>query len=416
MEWSERVRMALEGLSDHPRRAVASAMGVFWGAAAIILLLAWGAGFREFMKAELSSFGRGCIIVIPGVSSSGHPGYRKGVRVRIARTDAARAEAEAGPLVEAILPLQWSTRRRLVEAKGRNRRLDVNGTDERYAAYRGFAMAQGRFFDSSEVQGRKPVAVLGHEAATFLFGQADAAVGRSLRISGKAFQVIGVTDEKGRQYVETRRPDNRLVIVPITTAESRLGMDAEAVSRLLVYGRPGVPGPIVRARALAALGPRSGFHPQDQDAVRSYDVTEFFGLVDLFYAGFMIFVGIAGTVTLVIGGVGIANYHLAILAERSLEIAVAKAVGARERTLALQTILEALIVAGGAAAGGLLLGLLGCWALATLPPADTIPAPIVSPVGLGVTFLALLAVSITASAIPAARVRTIGVSAALRQS
>jgi len=416
MEWSERLRMAFEGLGDHPRRAVASAMGVFWGAAAIVLLLAWGAGFREYMKKELSSFGRGCVIVIPGRTSSGFPGFREGVLVRVGREDVLRAESEAADLVEAILPIQWTTERVVVEAGGRNRRLHVDGTDHRYPAYRGFELAFGRWFDAREVAGHKAVVVLGWQAAEQLFGRPAEALGRPLRVAGQGFEVIGVTSEKGRQYVETRRADNQLVMMPITTAEDRLGLDEERITRLLVYPRKAVRAVDARTATLAALGPYAGFHPDDADAVRSYDVTEFLGLVDLFYAGFMIFVGVAGTVTLLIGGVGIANYHLATLAERSAEIAVAKAVGARERTLAVQTVLEALLVAGAAAAGGLATGLVGCWALATLPPPDTLPAPIVSPLALGVTFAALLAVSITASVIPALRVRAIGVAAALRQA
>jgi putative ABC transport system permease protein len=414
MEWSERLRMAREGLGDHPGRAVASSLGVFWGAAAIVVLLAWGAGFRVYMKHELSSFGRGCVIMLPGITSSGFPGYRAGVWVRIGREETARAEAAAGDRVDAVLPIQWSRERAVVEAEGRYRRLDVNGVDARYPAYRGFEVAHGRFFSPDEVAKRRTVAVLGPTAARSLFGDPAAAVGRSVRVDGRSFEVVGVTDDKGRQYLETRRPDDRLVLVPITTGEDRLGFDEERLSRILVYPRPGVDAADALRATLEALGPLAGFHPDDADAVRTYDVTEFLGLVDLFYAGFMIFVGVAGTVTLVIGGVGIANYHLAILAERTVEIAVAKAVGARERTLAVQTVLEALLVAGTAAAAGVLLGLVICWALTTLPPPDTVPPPLVSPLALGVTFLALLAVSVTASVIPALRVRATPVAAALR--
>ena len=79
----ESLSQALEALSDHPRRVVASSLGVFWGAAAIVLLMAGGAGFREYMKIELGSFGRGLVMMYPASTSSGFPGYRKGVRVEI---------------------------------------------------------------------------------------------------------------------------------------------------------------------------------------------------------------------------------------------------------------------------------------------------------------------------------------------
>ena len=111
MELRESLRQALEALSDHPRRVVASSLGVFWGAAAIVLLMAGGAGFREYMKIELSSFGRGLVMMYPASTSSGFPGYRKGVRVEIARRDAVAAERENPELIEAILPEHTSEKR-----------------------------------------------------------------------------------------------------------------------------------------------------------------------------------------------------------------------------------------------------------------------------------------------------------------
>jgi len=123
---------------------------------------------------------------------------------------------------------------------------------------------------------------------------------------------------------------------------------------------------------------------------------------------------LAGSLTLVIGGIGVANYQLATIAERSMEIAVARAIGARTRTVMTQTALEALLVAGGAALAGVALGLLGCLALATLPPPGMFPAPIVSPVVVGITLSALLAVAAAAAILPALRVRQLDVATALR--
>ena len=91
MELRESLRQAVEVLSDHPRRAAASSLGVFWGAAAIVLLMAWGAGFRDYMKIELGRFGRSFVMMFPATTSSGFPGYRKGVRVEISREDVVAA-------------------------------------------------------------------------------------------------------------------------------------------------------------------------------------------------------------------------------------------------------------------------------------------------------------------------------------
>ncbi|MEE9607243.1 MAG: ABC transporter permease [Myxococcota bacterium] len=414
MEAREQLRQVAESIADHPGRVVASSMGVFWGAAAIVLLMAFGSGFREYMRAELDRYGKGAVQLFPASTSSGFPGYRKGVAVEIARADAAAAERVLSEELEALLPEHRSEERVLVEAGGRVRRLDLSASDERFAHYRNFAMAHGRFFDASDLERRRPVAVLGHAAAEDLFGRAAAAVGETLRIEGHSLEVIGVARPKGRQYTNTHRPDNRLLMVPVTTAESRLGYREQALTSLLLIPRAGVEAERAVAAVLARLGPPSGFHPEDADAVKWYDTTAILAMSDLFSTGFLIFVGVAGTITLLIGGVGIANYHLATLAERTVEIAVARAIGARTRTLMIQALAEAAIVSAGSALLGVLLGLAGCAALAALAPPGQFPRPIVSGLVLGVTLTATLAVAIVAGAVPASRVRRIEIAAALR--
>ncbi len=414
MDLRESLRQAVETLSDHPRRVVACSLGVFWGAAAIVLLMAWGAGFREYMKSELSRYGRRSVMMYPASTSSGFPGYRKGVRVEISREDAAIAERGNTDLVEAILPEHLSEERVLVEAGDRVRRLDLSACDSRYAHYRKFEVGQGRFLDASDVEGRRAVAILGFDAAVDLFGTAERAVGRRIRVEGRGFEVIGVADRKGRQYMNTHRPDNRLLIVPITTAEDKLGYRKEAVSRLMVYQLPGVSAADSVEAVLASLGPRAGFHPDDADAVKWFDFAQHLGLVDLFYAGFSVFIGVAGIVTLLIGAIGIANYHLATLRERSVEIAVSKAIGATNRTLLLQTVLESLLVSGGAALGGVALGLAACAVIGRLSASQALPQPIISLPAVAVTFVAVLGVAAVAAALPARRVARIEISTALR--
>ncbi len=414
MELREYLRQAIEILSDHPRRVVASSLGVFWGAAAIVLLLAWGAGFREYMKSELGRYGRSAVTMYPASTSSGFPGYRKGVRVEISREDAAAVARENANLIETILPEHLSEERLLVEAGDRVRRLDMSAADHRYAHYRKFAIGQGRFFDASDVEDRRAVAILGFEAAADLFGDAERALGGRIRVEGRGFEVIGVADPKGRQYMNTNRPDNRLLILPITTAEAKLGFRKEAVSRLMVFTLPGISAAESVNAVLSSLGPRAGFHPEDGDALKWFDNAQLLDLVDLFYAGFSVFIGVAGIITLLIGAVGIANYHLATLSERSVEIAVSKAIGATNRTLIFQTVLESLLVSGSAALGGVALGLAACAALGRISASQSLPHPIVSLPAVVVTFVAVLGVAVVAASLPARRVSRIEISEALR--
>ena len=415
MDGREGLRVAWESITEQPRRVAASAMGVFWGAAAIVLMLAWTTGFRDYMKAEFGRYGRGGVFIIAGITSSGFSGQRAGVRVRMSREDARRAERDHVELVEAILAEHRSQERLLVEAGGRVRRLDLAASDHRFAQYRNFQLGAGRFFSASELERRRPVAVLGHEAAAELFGEPARGVGTTLRVNGEAFELIGVFDEKsGRQYTNTNRPDNRLLVIPSTAAEARLGYDEDRISVLMAYPWPGVDPEEAFRAVVTTLAERRGFHPEDTDAVRHFDSTSSFRLLDLMHAAFSVFIGLAGTITLLVGGVGIANYHLALLAEREVEIGVAKAIGARNRTLMLQAVLESCLVAGTAAVLGLGVGLGGCAALAHLAPAEMFPVPVVSGSAIAITFVALVAVAAVSALVPALRVRRMDVSLALR--
>lgn len=404
-----------EALADHPRRTIASSLSVFWASAAILVLLAWGSGFRSLMEEELGRYGQGGLRVRPGITSSGFPGFRSGRRVAWTLEDIEVSARGHGDRIEALLPEYASETDRLplVEAEGRVRRLPISAVDDRWAGYRNFQVSEGEFFGRSDVERARPVAVLGYDAAEALFEGQEDVVGRTVRIDGQPFRVVGVAASKGRQYIDPERPDDNLLIVPITAAEKRLGYD-ERTPYFTLIARPGVNSEAALAALLTTLGPRASFHPEDDDAVRWNDTSELLGVIDLLAAGFFGFVAFAGTITLLVGGVGIANLQLTSLAERSVEIATAKAVGARDRTLVLQAVLEALIVAGGASLLGTLTGLATCSTLGALLPPGLFPAPQITWPVLLVSGLGFAGVAVAASVMPALSVRRIDVSAALR--
>jgi putative ABC transport system permease protein len=214
--------------------------------------------------------------------------------------------------------------------------------------------------------------------------------------------------------MNTNRPDNRLLMVPITAAEARLGFSAEDVEWLSVFPKTGVSAQEALSAVVATIAGRVGFHPDDTDAVRWFDTTKLLRMIDLMHIGFLAFIGIAGTVTLLVAGVGIANFQLATLAERTAEIGVCKALGARNRTLMAQTILESLTVSAGTAVLGLGFGLAGCALLDAVTPQGILPTPVISAPAVVITTAALVGVAMIAATIPALRVRKMEIAAALR--
>jgi putative ABC transport system permease protein len=368
------------------------------------------------MRSELGRYGRGGVQVLAGATSSAFPEYRAGVQISFSLEDLRAAEETGADVVEAILPYKTGGETLLlVEAGGRVQRLDVSASDERTFAYRNFRLSAGRAYDEGDVEAGAPVAVLGFDAAGDLFGAPASAVGHTIRIEGSPFEVIGVAARKGEQYIDPSRPDDRLVHIPITAAHARLGW-SEQIQNFLLVPRAGVEPEVAVRGALEALGRRAGFHPDDIEAIRRNDTSRLLRGVDFAYRGFVFFIGIAGTVTLLVGGVGIANLQLVVLAERIVEIGIATTLGARNATLVAQAVLETTLVAWAASSAGVLLGLAGCFALRQFPPSGLFPVPIVSGTVAAITFVTLVSVAAIAALLPALRVRRMDIASALRAS
>ena len=215
--------------------------------------------------------------------------------------------------------------------------------------------------------------------------------------------------------MQTNRPDNRLLVVPITAAHSRRGVDPERLSLLAVYLREGVDSQGALRAVTSALALRENFHPDDRDALRSFDIAAILGSISLMKVGIVVFIGLAGTITLLIGGIGIANFHLATLEERAAEIGVAKALGARNRSLVAQTVLESALVSTTAGLLGLGVGYAITALASRMIPPGLFPTPEVSPSVAMVTLGTLVGVTGLAAIVPARRVSRIDISLALRE-
>jgi ABC-type antimicrobial peptide transport system permease subunit len=413
MDVREALEQATDAVLEHPRRSIGAGVGTFLGAAILTVLLAWSSGFRDFMRGELMSYGRGSLWLTPRATSSDFPGFRGGVAVRFARRDLELAESSSVDAVEAVLPQHQSRERMLAEVEGTYRQVDVSGVDPRFFALRSFEVEHGHLFTARDLESFRPVAVLGAEIAAALFGSGRDAIGGRVRIEGHAFEVVGVTRRKSRQYINPSRPDNELVIVPITSAESRLGFDAENVHRVDIYPRSGAEPERALDAVLAVLGPRSGFSPRDTSAYQWADTARLVRLTDAMYLGFTVFLSLCGVIILAIGGVGIANHQLTVLGERSVELAVARALGARRRDLILVISIESLLLSLSAALSGVIAAAAACLIAGALIPSD-VPTPRVTHVVLGITALALVVVTAVATLIPVSRITKEEVAVGLR--
>lgn len=340
------VREALYGLSHHRLRAGLSALGISWGIVSVVTLLAYGNGFHAAIAHGMrNAFSEGVVVIWPGQTSLQAGGERAGRPVRLTVDD---AEAVAGlPLVKYASP-EFVERVPVVYG-ARQATYAVRGVNASYGTMRSERPAEGggRFVNADDVVERRRVAFLGSEVARKLFGLRPA-VGETVRIAGLPFEVVGVMEDKV-QMSSYYSPDKECVFVPYTA----LGQFASI--RYLDTMVFQTMNPLQHERIVRdvrdLLARRHRYNPADERAVIMNDSAENMAMIGGITDGLKVVLGFIGVLTLLIGGVGIMNIMYVSVTERTKEIGIRKAIGARRHEILFQFLLEAVVTTfvGGAA-------------------------------------------------------------------
>jgi len=348
------VREAWDGLGRHRLRAGLSALGISWGIVSVVMLLAYGDGFSRALATGMrNAFSDGVVVAWPGQTSLQAGGERAGRRVWLTPADA-EAVSEL-PLIEAASP--EFVERVPVASRTRQATYAVRGVNAAYGAMRGErpASGQGRFLQPDDLAARRRVAFLGSEVARKLFGPRPA-VGETIRIAGLPFEVVGVMEEKV-QLSSYFSPDAECVFIPWTTMGDFA--DVRHLDTLVFQ----TVDPAVHERGVQQvrelLARRHRYNPADMRAVILDDSAEGMASIGGIAAGLQVVLAFIGVLTLLIGGVGIMNVMYVSVTERTREIGVRIALGARRRDILRQFLLEALAItfAGGAVGTVVSLGL-----------------------------------------------------------
>ncbi len=349
----ESLRVALSGLSSNRLRSVLTMLGIVIGVSAVIALVTLGQGFQDYLNNTFQSLGSNLVIVIP--QSPGGPNAKN---VKAKPLTMADAQAISNPLyVSGLLAVapEYSTNVR-VAANSKSLTMLLNGTTTQWQKAREWYVGEGRFFEESDITTSARVAVLGVTTARKLLDSETDAVGQSLRINNIPFTVIGLLTEKGGLGNA-----DFLLLVPITTAQTRLG-DANARTTSGVYRITDLFAKTVtdknmqsvKAQIEQLLTDRHDIQfigDEDFMVITSEQILNTLGSI----TGLLtIFLGLIAGISLVVGGIGVMNIMLVSVTERTREIGLRKAVGARYMDLMLQFLLESI----GLALGGGLLGVL----------------------------------------------------------
>ena len=331
---------AWKSLRFHARRSILTMLGIAWGIATVVLLLAYGTGFERTVLMALESFGTKVIYVFPGRTSQQTGGEKAGRRIQVQLADM-EAIASSVPLVKAVSPQVEANFK--VSYGVRSQEFKANGVYPVLARIRKMEISEGRWLDETDELEHARVAVLGSEVKHRLFSGRPA-VGESIRIGGMSFDVIGVLLKKVQ---DTDEPDSRQVYIPF----SAMGQlhDTRYLSMIAVEAESAGAHAQVVQQIRERLGERLRFRPSDKRALWVWDVVNTLEEVGIITGSLKVLFAFIGALTLAIGGVGVMNIMLVSVMQRTREIGTQKSLGARRRHILLQFLAEALLItfAGG---------------------------------------------------------------------
>jgi putative ABC transport system permease protein len=354
-------REAAQALKFNRQRSILTCVSLAWGVACFVILYSYGDGFHVAMQTAFRAVGQDLVLTFGGQTSTQAGGERAGRRIRLELSDVA-AIRESVPMVAAVSP-ELLVRGATVVRGYRTQTLTVRAAAAAYGRIRNETMATGRWLSPEDQAQKQRVAVLGSKAAEKLFGEIPPE-GEEITINGMRFAVIGVLKTK-TQISNYNTPDNECLFIPYETAS--LYRDLKYPD--FIVWMPA--SPVFRETAVRqvreTLARVHNFSSKDERAVRLIVFNEFMRIIDTMGIGLRILLGFIGTLTLAIGGVGLANIMLVSVTQRTREIGVLKSIGATRRSILAQFLLEAMAIVTFGGAIGVAAGWGATSALQTLP-------------------------------------------------
>ena len=361
----ETVGMALSTLKANRLRSLLTMLGIVIGNASVITLVGVGQGAQNLAAGQLSTLGANVLFIVPGRNDT----RRQGIDTpKTLVLEDATAIAEQVPSVRRVAP--QITLSDVVQAGSLAATATISGVTPNFLPVRNFEVAQGRFLSEADLKGARSVAVIGPDLRDKLMPTGEA-IGRQLRIRDQSFQVIGVLAAKGAVFGANQ---DEAAYIPLTTMVSRLsGRDPTygvTLSFISVEAQNEQSTGAASFQITNLLRQRHRILRDDDFSVRSQKDAQ--TIVGTITGGLTLMLGAIGAVSLLVGGIGIMNIMLVSVSERTEEIGLRKALGARSTDVLLQFLVESLVLAslGGVIGSGLGIGTIALVAALTPLPAS----------------------------------------------
>ncbi|MGH7496966.1 MAG: ABC transporter permease [bacterium] len=403
------LREFIDDLRAQKLRTFLTIFGIIWGTVSIVVLLAFGMGFKKQLSINMHGIGESIAIMFPGRTTKAFAGFGTGREMRFIEEDV-KLLATQVPEIAAISP-EFSRRGVTVRVGENILNPLVTGVYPIYSEMRNIIPeAGGRFVNPQDLQHRRRVAVIGDKVKEFLFGE-QSGLGKIIYVGETPFLVIGVMQKKTQNSSYNSRDRDR-IFIPASTFSSVFG--TINLSNMIYVPSDPMQSEAVREKVREALGKRYKFDPKDNDAIWIWDTAEFDKFLFYFFLAFNIFMGLIGTMTLAVGGIGVANIMYIVVQERVKEIGIKRSVGAKKSHIMFQFFMETFfIIALGSLVGfAIAYGLIAL--LQFMPIKEFVGTPEFSADVVAITVAVLMLIGLAAGLMPARKAAGLNVVECLK--
>ncbi|HEX2532041.1 MAG TPA: ABC transporter permease [Burkholderiaceae bacterium] len=384
------LRVALNALRVNKLRSSLTMLGIIIGVAAVITMIAVGAGAQARVAEQIKSLGSNLMIILPGSTTASGVRLGAGANQNLTEDDAAAIENEV-PEVQVAAPSNRSTGQ--VIGGSSNWSTQIYGVTPAYFEAREWPLAEGRMFEQAELNGSAKVAILGQTVARQLFGDMDP-IDQTIRIKKVPFIVIGLLERKGQSMMGQDQDD--VIMVPLSTARNRLFGTTQGklrrVGTIQVKVREGASMKDAEDQIRDLLRQRQRTQPGQEDPFTIRNLTEILQAQEASSRIMTLLLAAVASVSLLVGGIGIMNIMLVSVTERTREIGLRMAVGARGRDILTQFLVEAVTLSLIGGFLGIVLGVTGSYLVgqftgwATRLSAESIVLAVGFSAGIGIFF------------------------------
>ncbi len=350
-------------LNDIRRQKLRSAMtmfGIFWGTCSIVLLFAFGKGITEAQMKSQLGMGENIAIFWPGITSKDFGGLPKGRRIRPTHDDIKLIKKKS-QLLSRISPefARWNVN---IKYKKESTPRQIIGIWPEFGEMRNIIPEYGsRFINQRDIDEQRRVIFIGNLLKVDLFGEEKDAVGERVLVNGTPFTVIGVMKSKKQDSSYGSR-DSRKGIIPSSTFQTMYSN--RHMSNFVAQAKKTTSMELARKEIYEILGAKYRFDPSDREAMSVWDTTQGFAFLKTFFAAFSGFLIAIGVATLITGAIGVSNIMYVVLEERTKEIGIKMALGAKKNYIMFQFVFETILITF---VGGVL-GFLFAWGIIAVFP------------------------------------------------